>query len=97
MKNRKQEILLYAAIWAIVFTMVPLVLALNTGMEDRSVWRELPTIWLGILPFLALFIAHDFAATPLLIKRRYAPYALVTSAPRPSSACWSCTQQKRLA
>ena len=92
---RKQEILLYTVIWAIVFGLVPLVMAFNAGMADRSVWEELPAIWLGILPFLALFIAHDFAATHLLIKRRYAPYALVTSAPRPSSACWRTSGKSR--
>ncbi len=68
--EKKQEIIIYAILWGVVFILVPAVVtfrSLSTGMSFRM--RDMLSLWLGILPFLVLFILHDLFAAPLLVEK----------------------------
>lgn len=55
---RKRETLLYVGLWAVVYA----ILALSM--------RDLKDAALQLLPFLVLFLAHNYSLTPLLFDRR---------------------------
>ena len=78
---RKQELKLYAIIWAVVFAMVPAIMYFHviTGRDMVFLWKEVFAFWVGILPFLALFLVHEFLLTPLLPKRKVMYGVLATA------------------
>jgi|GEM_PF-2227107 len=70
---KRQELLLYAAIWTLVFILVP---PLSFGF--RFNWQDVLSSWMAVLPFFLLFAAHNFGAAPLLETKKYLLYALLT-------------------
>ena len=80
--EKKQEIIIYAILWGVVFILVPAVMtfrSLSTGMSFRM--RDMLSLWLGILPFLVLFILHDLFAAPLWVEKgKPGAYLAVTAA-----------------
>lgn len=78
---RRRENVLYAVVWTIVFAMVPILYflqALSSG--SGFIWKTVLQTWVGIIPFLVLFLAHSILATPLLDKKEYTAYSIVTVA-----------------
>lgn len=63
---RKRETLLYVGLWAVVFAIVAL-----------SV-RDLKGAAFVLLPFLALFLAHNYSLTPLLFRKQRVQYLILT-------------------
>ena len=55
-------------------------LAARAGMPFRSILHEVPMVWLGLLPFLLLFLAHNYLAVPFINKGRTKIYLLVLAA-----------------
>ncbi|MBR1490063.1 MAG: histidine kinase [Bacteroidales bacterium] len=80
--EKKQEVVIYGILWGIVFLLVPGVMLLQGRSGDQGFQlKEVFRIWLGILPFFLLFLAHDLLAAPLwLEKGRVGAYAAVTAA-----------------
>lgn len=74
MKNklRKHEIGVYAVLWLLLF-LIPLLMhymeTSRTGvaLDFSIVWRA----WLNYIPFLVLFVIHDFLIAPILIRRHH--------------------------
>lgn len=78
-KLNKQENALYAVAWAVVFALVPLLYLLQAlSQGDSFSWDTVFQNWLGILPFLVLFLLHNALAAPLLLKKKYPAYIAVT-------------------
>lgn len=78
-KLNKQENALYAVAWAVVFALVPLLYLLQAlSQGDPFSWDTVFQNWLGILPFLVLFLLHNALAAPLLLKKKYPAYIAVT-------------------
>jgi hypothetical protein len=77
---RKRELWLYAAVWGLVFALVPLVLFFSvlSGTDEQFAWRDILPLWGGILPFLLLFVLHNHLAAPFLERKRIGPYLAVT-------------------
>lgn len=87
---------MYAALWVLLLVVLPLVtipqiwhaalpdaasqLAGQAGMPSRSIWHEVAMVWLGLLPFLLLFLAHNYLAVPFIKKGRTKIYLLVLAA-----------------
>lgn len=68
--EKKQEIVIYCILWTVAFALVPLVLlfrGFSTGASFSL--SEMLEIWLGILPFLVLFLLHDLLAAPLWVEK----------------------------
>ena len=76
----KRELWLYAAVWGLVFALVPLVLSVSvlSGTDEKLSWQDILSVWGGILPFLLLFVLHNHLAAPFLKQRRIWPYLAVT-------------------
>jgi len=77
---KKRELQLYTVAWALVFIIVPLVFIirhLSSPGGDFS-WDQILDTWLGILPFLVLFIAHNRLAVPFIQKSSYLGYFLIS-------------------
>ena len=75
----KQEHVLYAVAWAVVFALVPLLYLLQAlSQGDSFSWDTVFQTWLGILPFLVLFLLHSGVAAPLFQKKKYPAYIAVT-------------------
>lgn len=80
MTLRRQKILetgIYALIWAMIVA-IPL-FTYNGEESMRS--RELTRFWLELVPFAVLFLVNNYLLIPkLLLKKRYAAYAIVVVA-----------------
>ncbi len=76
-QQKKQENLIYTIVWSIVF-LTPLVSTLLKGSEG-SIIKPVLSIWGNILPFLLLFLAHNFLALPLLGRKKHVSYACLTA------------------
>ena len=76
------ELLLYVAMWAIVFG-APVVIEIfnvSRGSADSFGWGHVVAAWCNTLPFLLLFLIHNFLLLPLLVRRRSrALYAILTA------------------
>lgn len=70
--EKKQELVFYGALWAVIFALVPVVFLFLGGSGHRTVFhfRDVVGVWAGILPFFILFIVHDFLVAPLLVEKR---------------------------
>lgn len=77
---RKRELWLYAAVWGLVFALVPLVLSVSalSGTDEKLSWQDVLPVWSGILPFLLLFVLHNHLAAPFLERGKIWPYLAVT-------------------
>ena len=70
-KENKRENQAYLIFWAIVF----IVAALVEGFQDLYLhsfsvdFKPVGRIWIQILPFLVLFVAHNYLVAPLLTER----------------------------
>lgn len=64
---RKKETLLYVILWAIVFEILALSL------------RDFKAAALQLLPFLVLFLAHNYSLTPLLFRKQRGLYLVLTA------------------
>lgn len=64
---RKKETLLYVGLWAIVFAIVALSM------------RNLKAAAFVLLPFVVLFLAHNYSLTPLLFRKQRVQYLILTA------------------
>jgi hypothetical protein len=64
---RKKETLLYVFLWVVVFAIVALSM------------RDLNAAAFQLLPFLVLFLAHNYSLTPLLFRRKRVQYLILTA------------------
>ena len=65
------ETLIYVALWMLIFTAPAMNLYIRM-LNDPTVgldWSEVSEAWNFTLPFLAVFVAHDWILSQLLIKR----------------------------
>ena len=68
--EKKQELIIYGIFWGMLLVLVPAVMLVR-GMSGWGSFRmeEVVDIWLGILPFLVLFLLHELLAAPLLVEK----------------------------
>ena len=64
---RKRETFLYVVLWTVVFAIVAL-----------SV-RDLKAAAFQLLPFVVLFLAHNYSLTPLLFRKQRVQYLILTA------------------
>jgi hypothetical protein len=64
---QKKETFLYVVLWAVVYA----ILALSM--------RDLKDAALQLLPFLVLFLAHNYSLTPLLFRKQRGLYLVLTA------------------
>ena len=79
--DEKRENLIYLLVWTGLF-LVAALLVLLQGVSrpgDSPGIRDVLQIWGRMLPFLVLFLAHNYLAAPLLIRRQ-TPWAYVLAA-----------------
>ena len=67
----KRENRIYLMVWVFVFIIgALLVLLQGASRSDVTItWSDVPRIWLRILPYLLLFLLHNYLVAPLLIRR----------------------------
>lgn len=77
---RKREMGLYAGVWAVIFALAPVTMFFHymTGHDGSVSWAEILDAWGDILPYLLLFVVHDFLSTSFIRKRQTLLYLLVT-------------------
>ena len=83
MKQSRQENLIYLAVWGLLFAAPLLSLYVRT-VNDVSLafdWTEVFIVWRRLLPFLLLFLVHNFLLAPLLVHKhkRIAYFAIVAA------------------
>ena len=82
-KDTKQETLVYVVLWVILMVAPILSLWAHAAMHDAPPfrWGDVLHVWGRILPFLLLFVVHNFVVAPILVYKRnvhlYAAVALV--------------------
>jgi hypothetical protein len=77
LNSRKIEILLYAVIWALVFS-VPYFSERSSGHIN---WNEVARNWTHILSYLVIFLINVYVLVPLLLlKKRYPSYFVSVTA-----------------
>lgn len=75
--NRKYKLFentLYLILWLLVF-LVPFLLSLNDG---RVNWLRVAHEYTRLIPFLFIFLIHNFFLFKLLLKKEYSFYLLLT-------------------
>ena len=77
---RKREMGLYAGVWAVIFALAPATMFFHymAGHDGSVSWAEILDAWGNILPYLLLFVVHDFLSTSFIRKRQMLLYLLVT-------------------
>lgn len=77
---KKREHLLYAAVWLLVFTLVPLSMSIHLLVGDNAqvTWQDILPQWKSILPYLCLFLLHNYLITPFLYKKKWGWYLFCT-------------------
>ncbi|MBQ7472172.1 MAG: histidine kinase [Prevotella sp.] len=71
--NSKKETLVYLILWCITFLAPLLSLYISTSASEGQEsfhWGEVFHIWIIYVPFLVVFLVHNFLLAPLLIYRR---------------------------
>ena len=78
-KYKRHETLFYVVIWALVFALVPLVMGLHTvsGHDHSMNFGEVLGTWGRIVPFLIVFLVHNFVILRLAQGRLALQIALV--------------------
>jgi len=71
-KEKKRENITYLLIWLAVFMVPPIMSVFKslTRAEDTFSILEVARGWLSILPFLALFLLHNYLICPAFFNRR---------------------------
>ena len=80
MKQSRQENMIYLAVWGLLFAAPLLSLYVRTISDANIVfdWTEVFIVWRHFLPFLLLFLVHNFLLAPLLVyKHRRVIYASI--------------------
>ena len=69
MKQSRQENLIYLAVWGMLFAAPLLSLYVRTVSDSNLVfdWTEVFIVWRKFIPFLVLFLIHNFLLAPLLV------------------------------
>jgi hypothetical protein len=69
MKHSRQENLIYLAVWGMLFAAPLLSLYVRTVSDTNLVfdWTEVFIVWRKFIPFLLLFLIHNFLLAPLLV------------------------------
>ena len=71
LKQSKYENITYLVLWTVLFIAPVLTFYIHTGnMRDEEFqWREVLFVWSEYLPFLGIFLLHNFLLAPLLVYR----------------------------
>ena len=90
----RQERILYALVWSVVFLAVPMthIFQWLNGKGEVSIWQGTWPVWLRILPFFLLFLVHDLLLSPLLVQRKKTLAYLLLTAVVFSLFCVSVTR-----
>ena len=75
----KRENLLYLILWLAVFGIGALSVLLQGTVWPGTAWDGVCQLWLRMLPFLVLFVLHNYLAAPLLMRHQM-PWAYVLAA-----------------
>ncbi len=68
-QEEKSENRLYLLIWAVVFVIGALTTLMQAMSRDLSpTWMGVLRLWLRMLPFLVLFLLHNYLIAPLLFR-----------------------------
>ena len=79
--EKKQEVVIYGILWAVVFLLVPAAMLLHGHSAGHSFrLADGLRIWLDILPFFLLFLLHNLLAAPLWVEKgKVGAYITVTA------------------
>ena len=83
MKQSRLENLIYLAVWSLLFA-APLLSLYVRMVSDPSItfnWTEVFIVWLHFLPFLLLFLVHNYLLAPVLVHghKRIAYFSIVAA------------------
>ena len=73
--SRKQEAVIYAVIWLLLFTLPVAVIQFHHSADATFPWGELLNTWQEFAVFFVAFLLHNYLLAPLLVyKRRHVLY-----------------------
>lgn len=78
-KPQLHELLIYTALWLVIFTALPAGVYLKTAGNEVMTfrWTDVYKLWYDTLPFFILFLIHNFWLAPrLLLKKKTLCYVL---------------------
>ena len=83
MKQSRLENLIYLVVWGLLFA-APLLSLYVRMVSDPSItfnWTEVFIVWLHFLPFLLLFLVHNYLLAPVLVHghKRIAYFSIVAA------------------
>ena len=98
MKQSRQENLIYLAVWGMLFAAPLLSLYVRTVSDTNLVfdWTEVFIVWRKFIPFLLLFLIHNFLLAPLLVHgRKRIVYFSVMAVIIAAFTCYQCTNRPK--
>ena len=70
-KDKRQEVIIYLVLWAMLFIAPVLSLAVRTSNTDIPFdWNEIFTVWKQYAVFFVVFLIHNHLMAPLLVYRQ---------------------------
>lgn len=71
-RRQLHEQLIYLALWLVVFIAPAVVLYLEASADSLIVfkWTDVCKVWWGMLPFLIIFLVHNYGLAPRLLLAR---------------------------
>lgn len=70
-KDKRQEVIIYLVLWAMLFIAPVLSLAVRTSNTDIAFdWNEIFTVWKQYAVFFVVFLIHNHLMAPLLVYRQ---------------------------
>ena len=69
-KDKRQETIIYLALWALLFMAPVLHLYIRTGEADSFDWSEIFMVWRQYGIFFLIFLIHNHLLAPILVYRQ---------------------------
>ena len=69
-KDKRQETIIYLALWALLFMAPVLHLSIRTAESDAFNWSEVLMVWRQYAVFFLIFLIHNHLLAPILVYRQ---------------------------
>ena len=75
--NNRRQILFENGIYILIWILLIFMPFVDYNGEESLVWQEAKWFWVGLIPYLILFLVNNYLLIPrLLLKKRYGYYTL---------------------
>ena len=97
-QNKTKENLVYLSIWFLLLLtpIISMTVRIAGDTEETFSWKEIFISWKILVPFLIVFLIHNYMVAPLLIyKKKKITYAAITICLLAASQLYECSHRPK--